>query len=62
MIEFTGARFFERRLIRRVESAVYAVLGQRDIFTVDLAVTDGEEQIALLIDAQTGEILARRAT
>ena len=42
MIEFTGARFFERRLIRRVESAVYAVLGQRDIFTVDLAVTDGE--------------------
>ena len=42
MIEFTGARFFERRLIRRVESAVYAVLGQQDIFTVDLAVTDGE--------------------
>ena len=42
MIEFTGARFAERRLIRRVEKAVYAVLGQEDIFTVDLAVTDGE--------------------
>ena len=42
MIEFTGARFSERRLIRKVERAVYEVLGQEDIFTVDLAVTDGE--------------------
>ena len=41
MIEFTGANFRERRLVRRVEKAVYSVLGQRDIFTVDLAVTDG---------------------
>ena len=42
MIEFTGARFAERRLIRKVEKAVYAELGQTDIFEVDLAVTDGE--------------------
>lgn len=42
MIEFTGARFAERRLIRKVEKAVYAELGQADIFEVDLAVTDGE--------------------
>ena len=42
MIEFTGAKFSEKRLIRKVEKAVYAVLGQEDIFTVDLAVTDGE--------------------
>ena len=42
MIEFTGAKFAERRLIRRVEKAVYAVLMQQDIFSVDLAVTDGE--------------------
>ena len=42
MIEVTGARFAERRLIRRGEKAVYAVLGQEDIFAVDLAVTDGE--------------------
>lgn len=42
MIEFTGARFFERRLIAKVERAVYSVLGQEDIFSVDLAVTDGE--------------------
>lgn len=41
MIEFTGANFRERRLVRSVEKAVYSVLGQRDIFTVDLAVTDG---------------------
>lgn len=41
MTEFTGANFRERRLVRRVEKAVYSVLGQRDIFTVDLAVTDG---------------------
>lgn len=41
MIEFTGANFRERRLVRRVEKAVYSVFGQRDIFTVDLAVTDG---------------------
>ena len=41
MIEFTGANYRERRLVRRVEKAVYSVLGQRDIFTVDLAVTDG---------------------
>ena len=41
MIEFTGANFRERRLVRCVEKAVYSVLGQRDIFTVDLAVTDG---------------------
>lgn len=41
MIEFTGANFRECRLVRRVEKAVYYVLGQRDIFTVDLAVTDG---------------------
>lgn len=41
MTEFTGANFRERRLVRRVERAVYSVLGQRDIFTVDLAVTDG---------------------
>lgn len=41
MIGFTGANFRERRLVRRVEKAVYSVLGQRDIFTVDLAVTDG---------------------
>ena len=41
MIEFTGANFRERRLVRRVEKAVYSVLGQRAIFTVDLAVTDG---------------------
>ena len=32
MIEFTGARFAERRLIRKVEKAVYAELGQTDIF------------------------------
>ena len=41
MIEFTGANFRECRLVRSVEKAVYSVLGQRDIFTVDLAVTDG---------------------
>ena len=41
MIGFTGANFRERRLVRSVEKAVYSVLGQRDIFTVDLAVTDG---------------------
>lgn len=41
MIEFTGANVRECRLVRRVEKAVYSVLGQRDIFTVDLAVTDG---------------------
>ena len=41
MTEFTGANYRERRLVRRVEKAVYSVLGQRDIFTVDLAVTDG---------------------
>ena len=41
MTEFTGANFRERRLVRSVEKAVYSVLGQRDIFTVDLAVTDG---------------------
>ena len=41
MTEFTGANYRERRLVRRVEKAVYSVLGQRDIFTVDLAVTAG---------------------
>lgn len=42
MIEFTGAKYPERRLIRRVEKAVYAVLGQEDIFSVDLDIADGE--------------------
>lgn len=42
MIEFTGAGFFEKRLIRKVEKALYSLLGQEDIFSVDLAVTDGE--------------------
>lgn len=41
---------FRVRLLRREQNYYY------------VAVTDGEEQIALLIDAQTGEILARRAT
>lgn len=42
MIECTGLTFSERRLIGAVERALYRRLGQDDIFTVDLAVTDGE--------------------
>lgn len=41
---------FRVRLLRREQNYYY------------VAVTDGSEQIALLIDAETGEILARRAS
>lgn len=41
---------FRVRLLRREQNYYY------------VAVTDGSEQVALLVDAETGEILARRAT
>lgn len=41
MFVYTGAALGEKRLLGRVERAVYAVLGQKDIFTVDLDITDG---------------------
>lgn len=42
MIRISGATFKERRLMRKVEKACYAALGQSAIFTVDLTVVDGE--------------------
>lgn len=41
MFVYTGATLGEKRLLGRVERAVYAALGQEDIFTVDLDITDG---------------------
>ena len=42
MITFTGANFIQKRLIRKVEAALYGILGQEDIFAVDIDITDGE--------------------
>lgn len=40
MIVCSGASAPEKRLMKRVEAAVYKRLGQRDIFVVDMTVTD----------------------
>ncbi len=42
MITFTGANFIQKRLIRKVEAALYGILGQEDIFAIDIDITDGE--------------------
>lgn len=42
MITFTGANFIQKRLIKKVEAALYGILGQEDIFAVDIDITDGE--------------------
>lgn len=42
MITFTGANFIQKRLIRKVEAALYGILGQEDIFAVDIDITDSE--------------------
>ena len=42
MIRISGATFKEKLLIRRVERACYKEVGQKDFFTVDLTVSDGQ--------------------
>ncbi len=42
MIDFDGLSLSEKKLLRRVEKALFGCLNQKDFFTVDLAVVDTE--------------------
>lgn len=42
MITFTGVSLPEKKLLKKVEKAVFERVGQENFFSVDLAVTDGD--------------------
>ncbi len=42
MLKISDAKFFEKRLMKRVERAVFDELGQADFFETSVSVVDGE--------------------